>query len=1449
MPQINRIRVNNVKYNFGTQVYDDFVMRFSCRNTIYDLANGGGKSVLMLLLLQNLIPNCTLDDKQPIEKLFRTAGASTTIHSLIEWKLDSCDVKEGLRYMTTGFCARKGRDNGDEAKNTDAATIDYFNYCIFYREFGDNDIKNLPLVKNGERITYNGLKAYLRDLEKNDFGVRVYIFDRKSDYQNFICGYGLYESQWEIVRGINKTEGHVRTYFENSYKTTRKVVEDLLIEEIIEKSYNNRIRKNVRDDDEMARTLLDIKDKLVELSKRKNEIDNYNGQISVLESFAERLDGFEDLFVRKINIQQELRDCYLILRQQLSDTQQRLKALEKEGEALKEGGQNARRQAARAELEAEYRELEKLEGLIKDTMARAEAVKQEKDILTDRLKLAEIASEYEDYLDNSKKYQEIKALINSKDSRHEDILRELAGFARSKKIYVDQKRAEYEQELEVCKNNLTEKEKKIQENTGLVNSILGDISEKNGLLGELSQRLSDCDSRMDAIMSEHKIMFSENAYELMESAKESAVNSKKHIEELENSLEKARGQITEAEKKIALLKLKKENEDRNVMVLEKENEQLTELKNTAWKLKSIYGGDINAVEKVYDATLREKVLLEKECEELDKYMDAVKSRTFPEYNDKFIQLYNYLKSRYGESIESGRDMLSKMQDGGKTYLAAHPYAPYVIYANGAYDDIMHDAVVTGMWLDSYIIPVVRDTESNFEGAFFVGKNMDFLWDDAALNSEISKLEEEKAGLLNKISKIQDKCSVMRDDTALIKSFDLKACDEQAQSLEMARENIKKLAVLCESEEKDLETLKIQADSLKKALVSEKENLLLLEQDYKAYAELCNMCDEAKKLNDRIKQCRTESNSLKEHMEKASDALETLKTEAYELKARIANASDALEKILTAYGANFEPYYKEDAEIPDLTQDEIDAKASAYIAILLDRQGDIADKQRLLATYDSAMEKCVRTIKYKGMTLEKAVALYKENKLVNMDDAQKIRLKGMIASHEKKISGIQNELDAENAQKNRIEGSIEHGRVSYEKEYGEFVRMDSENPQGDILRYRQDVSLYQKKLLDNEKEIKNIENDHKDSLFAKKDMERILENAGIEIDENMVPAGAASRNYEELNKAYNSVLREEERNKNTFTAGLKELSEKLHKYNAHELAAEVSENIDIPKNSEDVAHIKYGLADTVKCICLERDRIEKSTADMEKIQDSFVDRCVQICQNIKTELDRLPKLSKITLDEQVIPIITLWIPYIKEELYKDRMCVYINETVAGADSFNETGDKLKYIRGRLSWKKLFSVIVTDMTAIKLCLYKREHIKDQSRYLKYEEAVGSTGQSQGIYIQFLIAIINYISNINAMGKDNAITGKTIFIDNPFGAAKDVYIWEPIFKMLATNHVQLIVPARGVTPAITAMFDVNYVLGQKLVAGKQQTVVTDYRSEVKTEEMDYEELEYEQASFDFL
>ncbi len=305
---------------------------------------------------------------------------------------------------------------------------------------------------------------------------------------------------------------------------------------------------------------------------------------------------------------------------------------------------------------------------------------------------------------------------------------------------------------------------------------------------------------------------------------------------------------------------------------------------------------------------------------------------------------------------------------------------------------------------------------------------------------------------------------------------------------------------------------------------------------------------------------------------------------------------------------------------------------------------------------------------------------------------------------------------------------------------------------------------------------------------------------------------------------------------------------LEQMSAFELANTIRDDVVIPSDYAEANQLMENLKSITEYIVLERDRIEKSLLDMETIKANFEEQCLQRCLDVKTELDKLPKLSRIVADGEAIQMVGLTIPYVKEEFLKQRMSQYIDSIVAQADDYNSEKEQVRFIRGSLALKKLFGVIVTDMNGIKLNLYKRERIKEQSRYLKYEEAVGSTGQSQGIYIQFLVSIINYISGMYHTGNEDIRT-KTIFIDNPFGAAKDVYIWEPIFALLKANNVQLVVPARGATPAITGRFDVNYILGQQMSKGKQLTVVTDYTSKVDQEELEYKDLEFEQVSFDFI
>jgi hypothetical protein len=483
---------------------------------------------------------------------------------------------------------------------------------------------------------------------------------------------------------------------------------------------------------------------------------------------------------------------------------------------------------------------------------------------------------------------------------------------------------------------------------------------------------------------------------------------------------------------------------------------------------------------------------------------------------------------------------------------------------------------------------------------------------------------------------------------------------------------------------------------------------------------------------------------------------------------------------------------------------------------------------------------------------------------------KDEINGALAS----TSAKRGELDSLNAMMNRLAGSIEHGIGKIRENYGEYEKISCANPEEYIRQHKNQADSIAENIKSVKAELAKIDKEQKDIYVWDKDLERIITSAGMTVpseeeveklvkneNSNVTASEIESdiageifdyknidiSSYEGVAKDYDRLLKQISRKKDEFEKRRSTLANLLEGYGAGQLADEIRDTLEMPSESGETLSMAERLNETTGLIALEKERVSKGIADMERIKDNFENRCIQTCCNIKTDLDRLPRLSTIRMGEETISIVGLSIPYVPEDAYKERMSAYIDETVDMAESFPTQEERLRYIRNRLTWKRMFSVIVTDMNSIRVNLYKRERIKDQSRYLRYEEAVGSTGQSQGIYIQFLIAVINYISSINAAG-NAGIVGKTIFIDNPFGAAKDIYIWEPIFELLKTNHVQLIVPARGATPAITGRFDVNYVLGQKMTDGRQTTVVVDYYSKTDVAKMEYTRMDYEQTSLFF-
>ena len=1476
MPQINRIRVNNVKYNFGTQVYDDFVMRFNCQNTIYDLANGGGKSLLMLLLMQNMLPNCTLDDKQPIEKLFRQGSGNTCIHSLVEWKLDPCYQQDGFRFMTTGFCARKGRGTEDETpegqeQTTSSASVEYFNYCIFYREFGDNDIKNLPLVNNGERITYNGLKAYLRELEKSEYKYIVKIFDRKGDYQSFISNYGIYESAWEIVRGINKTEGHVRTYFESNYKTSRKVVEDLLIEEIIQKSFNNKLSVD-NDEGMMAQTLMDIKDKLVELSKKHSQLGAYDSQIVAIDSFKEYLSTYEAFYNRKEEIEKQLYDLLLVAMSESDKKDKELKSQDDLITKMHDELAHEKEAIAVAEVMSEKNSMAGVESLVKETRKTLELKNTAIAEARGKLSLMESANDYKDYAEYDKSYKGLQVAIENRLREDTDITAELKILAAGYRKFYETESGRLKEKLDIAVNRVKALEVKLSETKDNLRNADKEAAGLGSLSDNLENEIQALQTQLGELLSEAGTVVCENASEEYDKSfrdKELLKNEEARMSEKFNDIQQQLMSLNETiSGNKALIDIFTEQSEK----LKKADEAGSADTERMDKIREIYNADndeamLSVILETYQKMRSEYTEECKEEAELESFIDNARKGTYICKSPERDRLKEYLESQYGSDVVEGHEWFAALNPGQKRdVLKRTPFVEYAFVIKNDFERIKADEMLKDFGRGAAAYPVISEQvlidtklEINKDLIVFALKDMSFLRDDARLETQIKLAQEELESHKAQAGKLSDRMELVWDDYTFALVYNAMADKSGASEAEAVRLKIADSEAGIIEAEKKRSALNEAKEQLTGQLSQTRADIEEKENSCRLLSQIIEMNSSIDKKYEKLKGLKADSEAARNRVYEYEEAVSSAGVEYEAARDFEDSTRKAYEKIVKSWEEQYAPYYDENVSIETdddtsrLDKDEIESRFTGLKTALSQKNSDFSDKQALMNHLSASMNKCRDAIEYRGYTFDDIKAKYEAGEIIAAGSQQLRNAKDALNNLVGASDSVREELEAQEALLNRLEGSIAHGINQIENNYGSFNEFPCDAPVEFITQHKALI----KKLEDNtkvqEKTRRQMSDSLKDILVCRKDLERIVSDAGMQIPEEFRPEDVAGitanlTEYEAVHKEYASINRLEYKKVDEFNKNKTKLIDLLNGFNAVELADEVRISLNVPENVAKTRSMIESLNETNTFIQLEKDRVAKGIEDMQMIKDNFENRCIQTCSNIKTELDRLPQLSNINLDGEQIAIISLQIPYIKEELYKEKMSEYIDETVFMAESFKEQAERLKYIRNRLSWKRLFSVIVTDMNSIRINLYKRERIKDQSRYLRYEEAVGSTGQSQGIYIQFLIAIINYISNMNSSGNEG-VEGKTIFIDNPFGAAKDIYIWEPIFKLLATNHVQLIVPARGATPAITGRFDVNYILGQKLVDSRQQTVVVDYYSSTKETELEYTRMDYEQATFDFL
>ena len=272
---------------------------------------------------------------------------------------------------------------------------------------------------------------------------------------------------------------------------------------------------------------------------------------------------------------------------------------------------------------------------------------------------------------------------------------------------------------------------------------------------------------------------------------------------------------------------------------------------------------------------------------------------------------------------------------------------------------------------------------------------------------------------------------------------------------------------------------------------------------------------------------------------------------------------------------------------------------------------------------------------------------KEKKLT---EAARIRnkyaqLDELFAEQEKlktSLRQIQGELDGAATQMNRIEGSSAYARKSYEERFGELVLISVSNYQDYVKQHRAELERLKKELSEQNTGQKDNQKALTSCMLMQKDLERMVKSVAPDAEEIInklasntqvhdISGELTNSMYEQAGRAFEAVLKEEQKKRTAFIKARDVLAEQLMKLNAYELAQEIKQNVVPPQTKNEAEVLTHGLQGTMDCIALERDRISRGIEDMELIKSNFENRCVQICTNIRSELERLDKLSKITLE--------------------------------------------------------------------------------------------------------------------------------------------------------------------------------------------------------------------------
>lgn len=1405
MPKINRIRIANIQYD--KKVIKDLLLNcYYGENVLLNLANGGGKSVLVQLLQQPILPESKVHNRE----IHSYLSPEQPSYILIEWKLDNTSKD----YLLTGIVM--SRLFSSEDRNT----TKYFTFLHEYKSSNEFDIKNIPFIQKDQNVvTYKSYEAAMKLIKEkqNITDLSIYGRGEQKAYREKLSEYGIFTNEWKILAKMNENEGGVDELFKDC-KTSDSLV-------------NKWILKTISDGNEAEGR--ELKEMFVSLMEEIIEQEKNIKEKEILEEFKTRMEEYEEPLKKLLEqleeekkVETNIHNVYETLQKLTQENQDKIE------EIIQNMLQNKKEleQINYEELSEEfYHRKSDLEAIQEEKEAKQIQVSEQEQAYQKaefEYRKQKVACLYQKEKEAKAKLEALQLARNNLENKN-NTDEQIVKIEYNLQEKYQQKINEYRNKLEEIKIENEKMKEEVEKGKKLKEENQKEITKLSTQIGTLEEKIGHFEKKEKALWEKMDIFLTRNLLNELEEKEVQKIKEalQLQIEQIKNEIEENKKQIEKRTKQIEENNLKEEQANQQIEKLTKEHTQkqleYQEFQEQERKIREILNfhrmKEQNIFEKQSHLTILQEKQLEykRKVEELISQINKTKEYILDLEQGGIHTSREVRKMLENAHIEyiTGEEYLNKQEETyKKELLEKNPLLPYCYIVTQ--EDLEKIKTLEMKEKTSKVSPIL--TYQNISKDFAKEKQMvqieDIyflsLYHQECFSIEIDqykeKLEKQLENLKVRKSQCEADLHIVEEHIRILQAFpfqekDKKEMEQALVSLERQIQNKKEEIEKGKEEKKQWQQEKEerqQESEAKREVFRKKEEE---QKEFLQYLEENILYGEVRKQKETCEQQKEERQQENNNWERKIAELEKRNqenlTRKNELTHQLENIEQKKVKIperekqenlqenLEELEAKYEQLTKQYDQDRKLIEDQITFWQERKAELEKEKQknyGDINQEEYALIVYSEEMEDWAKERKEE-----------EENRLQERKEE--------FAHLDKKWIRIDTQFKTVCDDLKKIEKS--EPIPAYQ------IKGNYDSRRKEIQQKEEQGKKQEKELLEQNKKMQRQINDIERNIEVKN---KAGKEVSIEIEKVNLP---------ELLKQYRALKQENQKSKDIIFKKHVEISEQYKE--KHRIITAFLQNVSIQNTEEGFYDFYYIYEKMVDCLEKLTEYIgilNLSLQNIEQDKKNILQHAVKQGIMLYQEMKKISDSSKIRIGDRYVQILKIEIPPELKEHVEQRIENHLQYCIQNLrEECKQSEDRKKTIENKvailLSDRQLLNLTL-DIETIKVKLYKFDIENKNSGLRQWEEViVGNSGGQKFIACFALIsALIEYTrrKELELKGEEEKLESSKVFIlDNPFGKTSSKHLLEPMIEISKKFNIQMICLSDLSQSSITDKFTLIYQL----------------------------------------